>query len=64
MKEKLSKFFDNIKPNKAKRKKKEAIEKAVSSRRPAVLEVEGSSCSEGSICDSVRKGKTIIIIKK
>ncbi|XP_026774291.3 uncharacterized protein si:rp71-46j2.7 isoform X1 [Pangasianodon hypophthalmus] len=54
LKAKLSKVLNSIKRKKAKlkRKEKDIIEKAVSFRRPAVMEGDGTSSNEGSVCDS------------
>ncbi|XP_017330669.1 uncharacterized protein si:rp71-46j2.7 isoform X1 [Ictalurus punctatus] len=54
-KEKFSKFFENIKRKKTKlkRKEKNLTGGAVSVRRPAVVQVDDTHSSEGSICDNV-----------
>ncbi|MCJ8734054.1 hypothetical protein PDJAM_G00231000 [Pangasius djambal] len=54
LKVKFSKVFDRIKWKKAKlkRKEKDIIEKAVPFRRPAVIDTDGTSSNEGSVCDS------------
>ncbi|KAK3535740.1 hypothetical protein QTP70_020988 [Hemibagrus guttatus] len=54
-KEKISKVFDFVNPKKTKLKsnKKKVKERAVSLRRPAVIETDSTNSNEGSICDSV-----------